>query len=358
MRAAIIMARPGRFRCTRRQWAPALGVCIFAAAATSIYAAETPTAAPLSLDIPQLHSDVKFALLAPARKEPTQAEQQAGLHEQAERVAEGLQRAALVLYPQQMEKLVKFDVYIGDAGDPGTISSASGRIALNTGFADLKPSDGWLAFVIAREMGHILAGHHDRNSLVSMIASALLNVLIPGSALLKQALSFAGSQIAGLTGRPDQVREADEIALKLMEAAGYSSTSLAVYVAFGPANEQLGTSMWASSFADSADQIITKTGLARTAAAKLIRVPAASTTDFVSAPANTTEMTNTAELASAPASVIEIVAPAATTSEVDSPATVPAELHSAPTSTAELEAPAATVTELVAAPEIAVALQR
>ena len=94
------------------------------------------------------------------------------------RIAESLQAAARGLYAHKMSSLGGFDVYIAESQQAETLSSATGKIALYGGIADLKPADDWLAFVIAREMGHVLAGHHDQNSAASILTSVIMNLLI------------------------------------------------------------------------------------------------------------------------------------------------------------------------------------
>lgn len=224
--------------------------------------------------LPSLHSDLKFSVLAPSRKAVPDADDVV-LKSQTLRIAESLQAAARGLYADKMKTLGGFDVYIADSKDAETLSSATGKIALYGGIAQLKPADDWLAFVIAREMGHVLAGHHDQNSAASILTSVIMNLIIPGSGLIKSVLSFAGSQAAAASGGEKQTQEADEIALKLLEAAGYSSRTVMLNLAQGPLDERLGTGSWADSLRQSA-----RTLIARQSAATPSPAPA-----FPSAPA-------------------------------------------------------------------------
>ena len=215
-----------------------------------------PEAKPSSL--PSLHSDIKFSVFAPARLESvTAATPKAALDlkRQIKRVTAGLQAAAQGLYGSKMDGLGAFDVYVADSAEAETLSSATGKIALYAGIAQLAPSDEWLAFVIAREMGHVLAGHHDANSTASIITSVIMNLIIPGSSLLKSVVSLAGSQTAAASGAERQMHEADEIGLRLLEAAGYRLHGLAHALAAGPSAERLGTGSWARAFVQSAATI-------------------------------------------------------------------------------------------------------
>lgn len=92
---------------------------------------------------------------------------------QVQRVAGVLQHGARGLYPDLALRIPGladrgFDVYVAAGDEPGSVSSASGRIALNAALGVLQPYDDWLAFVIAREMGHVIARHHEENSSVSI----------------------------------------------------------------------------------------------------------------------------------------------------------------------------------------------
>ncbi len=215
-----------------------------------------PEAKPSSL--PSLHSDIKFSVFAPARLEGvTGSTPKAALDlkHQIKRVTAGLQTAARGLYGSKMDALGAFDVYVADSAEAETLSSATGKIALYAGIAQLAPSDEWLAFVIAREMGHVLAGHHDENSAASIITSVIMNLIIPGSSLLKSVVSLAGSQTAAAAGAERQMHESDEIGLRLLEAAGYRLHGLAHALAAGPSGERLGTGSWARAFGQSATAI-------------------------------------------------------------------------------------------------------
>ncbi|MFN0159938.1 MAG: M48 family metalloprotease [Burkholderiales bacterium] len=201
------------------------------------------------------HSAIKFNLFAPPRKDGASA---AGLLSQAQRVLALLEPAARNLHADALAHLPRFDLYIADAEQGGTMSSATGRIAINDAFAALRPTDDWMAFVVAREMAHVIAGHHAENSTASMLTSLFMNLVIPGTGLIKTALSLASSQLAAMSGRERQLGEADGIALRLLAAAGYSERDIALSLAVGPALEQLGSSSWAKAFAESSRTIVAR----------------------------------------------------------------------------------------------------
>lgn len=224
------------------------------AAVAQDIANEPAVTSPVS--IAALHSDFNFALVTPARMVTTPAGD--AFFVQATRIAQALTASSAALYPEAIRKIGKFDVFVADSPEVSVRSSASGQIALNAGIGALKPTDDWLALVVSREMAHVIAGHHDDNSTASIITSIVMNLVLPGSGLLKSALSFAGSQLAAESGREKQVAEADTIAVQLLEAAGYAPRALALNLAIGPTDSQLGNSSWARTFAVSSRHLMAR----------------------------------------------------------------------------------------------------
>ncbi len=212
--------------------------------------------APAAVSLVAMHSDLKFSLATAARK--VNDATTAAFEQQLRRISDGLSAASALLYPDAASRIGRFDVFIADSLQASASSSATGRIALSSGIWNMKPTDDWLALVVAREMGHVLAGHHDNNSTASLVTSVLMNLVLPGSGLIKSAISFAGSQVAATAGRERQIGEADEIAFKLLEATGYTPKSLALNLALGPSDAQLGASAWAEAFSTSSKALIAR----------------------------------------------------------------------------------------------------
>ena len=268
-------------------WILSCGALAFVTSGPS-RADEMPAQAAGGASLAALHSDLTFSLVAPPRRDGNGASDP--FFVQAHRVVASLHAAGVALYPEALKRIGKFDVFVADSKDMAALSSATGRIALNAGLADLKPTDDWLAFVLAREMGHVIAGHHASNSAASIATSVLMNLIIPGSGLLRSAVSFAGSQIASASGRERQNLEADEIALKLLEAAGYAPKELALNLALGPRDEQLGPTSWAGAFGASAKALIARVRGANAPAlpaiADLRGAPAAASREVAAAPAS------------------------------------------------------------------------
>lgn len=191
---------------------------------------------------------------------------------QVARVADRLQEGSRKLYPDLAQRIPnvadgRFDVYVIPADDPGSASTADGRIALHAGLARDNPDDAWLAFVVAREMGHVLARHPEENSALGLLAALILNVAIPGSGLLKSVVTTTGSALAARSKRTIQGREADSIALNLLKASGYPLRDVARSLQKTPL---AGDSSWGRRFAKSSTKLLAEaaTGKARTARAR------------------------------------------------------------------------------------------
>jgi Zn-dependent protease with chaperone function len=224
------------------------------------------------LPLAATHSDISFMLTTGARQRsacnsPVRCERRDNgpasmptpFDAQVQRVAGVLQQAARRLYPDLERRIPRFasdgfDVYVATGEEPMSGSSASGRIALNSALGAWRPYDDWLAFVIAREMGHVIALHHEENSSVSLVISAAMSVLLPGSGFLKTAASTFGSRFAIGSARDKQALEADEIAIQLLREGGYRLNDVVLSLAIAPAMLDDGT--WARSFKRSADSMI------------------------------------------------------------------------------------------------------
>ena len=158
-------------------------------------------------------------------------------------------RLADVAYRQHPElqlRFPRFEFVVADKANAGATSSAGGTVVIYRGVQRLDLEDAALAFVLAREMSRIIAGHHDENVTTSILVALVAQILFPvlnigallaGSAAttaaatsagpgvtataLTSAASFAGSRALLAGFRPQQVREAETVALELLAAAGW-----------------------------------------------------------------------------------------------------------------------------------------
>ena len=161
-----------------------------------------------------------------------------------------LASAAFHLYPDLTNRVSHFDFNIAAKSDIGTTSSGSGKIVIYRGTQSLELSDESLAFLLAREMGHVIARHHEENSGTRIMFSVLAGLLFPAlnlftsSAAAAQATSitsattltttaastatsFVGSEVVLANIKPSQLTEADAIALDLLDYSGWNHESVA-----------------------------------------------------------------------------------------------------------------------------------
>lgn len=180
-------------------------------------------------------------------------------NQQVQRVAEALQYGAQTLYPDLPERVPglvdnRFDVHVVEGDAPGSTSSSDGRIALNAALDVSQSTDDWLAFVIAREMGHVIARHHEENWAASITTSVMMNILIPGSSLLKGLLSTGGSRVAANSNREVQAQEADVIARDLLKSAGYKLHDVAQ--SLRSVTALLDDGLWSANFRRSTENLV------------------------------------------------------------------------------------------------------
>jgi hypothetical protein len=153
-----------------------------------------------------------------------------------------LATAAYKLHPELSERVPALSFSVVDKTEPGTGSTAGGQIVVLRPVSDIALSDEALSFVLAREVGHVVAQHHEQNTATSLIISVLATVVAPVVNVAKllavvysgttsaaaasasvTAASFASSKAIIETYRPRQREEADAIALNLVEKIGFDA---------------------------------------------------------------------------------------------------------------------------------------
>lgn len=156
---------------------------------------------------------------------------------QASRVGAALAHAAYREFPRLRQRIYNFYFQFPAKSDIGVLSSASGTIVVLDGVRSLEADEPALAFLLAREMGHVIAEHHEENSATSLMVSAAVTLALPVANLLRgaaaapaamgtgtaTAVSVAGGRALRSAYRPDQVQEADAIAMRLLVQAGYQA---------------------------------------------------------------------------------------------------------------------------------------
>lgn len=189
------------------------------------------------------------------------------------RLGTKLARAAFEIHPDLAQRFDKFDFVIAEKANPGSVSSAAGTVVVFRGVQDLRLGDEALAFLIAREMGHVIGRHHDENSATNIMFSVLATMVMPvtslisGSAALAQtaattatstaaasAASFVGSRITIESYKPDHLREADLIAVNLLSRLGWGRKDIAD--ALVTVTRVMGDDKWSDELRTSAEDVV------------------------------------------------------------------------------------------------------
>jgi hypothetical protein len=131
----------------------------------------------------------------------------------------------------------RFEFVVADKADAGSASSAGGTVVIYRGVRRLNLDDAALAFVLAREMSHVIAGHHDENVTTSILVAVAAQILFPvlnlgsifsGSAAATSAAASTAATASGYDHRRGigrLVRRIACLARQLSAAAGQGSGS-------------------------------------------------------------------------------------------------------------------------------------
>ena len=188
---------------------------------------------------------------------------------QVQQLGSRLAKAAFDFYPDLGKRISKFEFVVAEKEELGSASNATGTIVIYRGVQKLNLDEMTLAFLIGREMGHVIGRHHDENSATRIILSVLAGVLFPafnlfnGSAAAAQATSatstslvastaastatsYVGSQVVLASVKPNQLSEADAIALGLLTKLGWSRREVTGALEAGM--EASGDNGWAKDF--------------------------------------------------------------------------------------------------------------
>lgn len=159
--------------------------------------------------------------------------------------------AAFRQHAELQLRIPRFEFIVADKADPGAASSAGGTVIVYRGLQRMNLDDAVLAFVLAREMCHVIAGHHDENVFASVLVAAAAQILFPalsigslfaggaataaagsaassavGTTAVSSAASFLGSRAVRASYRPQQEREAEIMTMKLLAEAGWEGAEV------------------------------------------------------------------------------------------------------------------------------------
>jgi len=158
-----------------------------------------------------------------------------------------LSEAAYVVYPNLKKRVPSFVFSVVDKKDPGTASNGGGKVVLFRGLQQLELTDDALSFIIAREMGHVIGKHHNKNTSTKLVISALASILFPAVGIIgassaatqattattlltsaaSTATSMLGSEVALAKMKPSQLIESDDIAINLLANQAWDIRSVA-----------------------------------------------------------------------------------------------------------------------------------
>jgi predicted Zn-dependent protease len=160
-------------------------------------------------------------------------------------------------HPDLHLRFPRFEIVVADKRDPGSASSAAGTVVIFRGTRNITQEEGALAFVLAREMSHVIGGHHDENVATSILVGVAAQVLFPflnipalfstgaaattaatsaatatvtstfANTAVASAASFAGSRALRASYRDQHVLEAEIMAMDLLAAAGWDGREVA-----------------------------------------------------------------------------------------------------------------------------------
>lgn len=140
------------------------------------------------------------------------------------------------LNPKLKNDESRFEFAVADKQEIGAASNSAGKIVVFRGLQNLELTDEALSFIIAREMGHVIARHHDKNTATKLIITALASVIFPVAGIIhvssaaaqattattlltsaaSTATSMLGSQVAMAKMKPTQLAQSDDIAVNML----------------------------------------------------------------------------------------------------------------------------------------------
>ena len=166
--------------------------------------------------------------------------------QRVERIGSRLARAAYRAFPRLAERIPQFEFSVADKLEPGVASTAGGVIVVLKPVSDLSVSDDALAFVMAREIGHVISRHHEQNTTTSIAITILFTALAPALNLPKlmavitsgsnsaaaantvsSAASFASTRAVIASYGERQRNAADAVATRLLPMAGFDTRTVA-----------------------------------------------------------------------------------------------------------------------------------
>lgn len=202
-------------------------------------------AAPTAISSFYSTIDLKLQLAAistpPAPCQGTQCEADRGFERQVARLGARLSAAAYEADPELRRRIPEFRFAVAEKSENGSASNATGSVVVFRGVRRAAMDEQVLAYLMALEMGHVIARHHDERSAAGMISSLLVHLLLAPanlargvSLLASSAASAMGKDLMAGSAPTQRLDEADRVALDLLDRLGWGrdevAESLATYV--------------------------------------------------------------------------------------------------------------------------------
>lgn len=214
-------------------------------------------------DMSNFYSDIemRMQLAMKADAEPCSADtckDNQAFDSRVKLIGESLAESSYALYPELKTITPKFEFDVVNKKALGTASNANGKVILFRSIQQLDLDDNAIAFIIGREMGHVIGKHHKSNAKTKILFTVLTSVLFPAAALLgassaaaqattattlmtsaaSTVTSLVGSEVALSRIKPGQLSEADNISLAILEYGGVTVLDAAQSLEFIVKNER------------------------------------------------------------------------------------------------------------------------
>ena len=224
-------------RCITSRLLPLIAAVLLSACASTTPGGRSQMAAPepISALYSSFDLNMTLAALAPVATScvGVQCQVDKGFERQVLRLGTRLAETAYATYPELKERIPQFTFIVAEKIEAGSSSDASGTIVIYRGVRRARIDEEALGYLIAREMGHVIARHHDEKSAATIISSLIAQILL-APANLARGVAFIASSTAGAFGKdlvasgkiPEQRKEADIIALDLLARQGWSETEV------------------------------------------------------------------------------------------------------------------------------------
>lgn len=241
--------------CSTSRLLPLVVVALLGACATTTPGGRSQLSAPdpISSVYSSLDLSLTLASLASITTscEGLQCQVDKGFERQVARLGTRLAESAYETYPDLKQRIPKFNFMVAEKMEGGSSSDASGTIVIYRGVRKASLEEETLAYLIAGEMGRVIARHHDEKSAATILSSLLAQILL-APANLARGVAFLASSTAGAFGKnlvtsgaaEERLKEADAIALELLSRQGWSDTEIAESLL--DYSNRLGNDSWSS----------------------------------------------------------------------------------------------------------------